>query len=123
MKPDIESRKDIIQLIDLFYNKVNKDDILSPYFNEAAKVDWKTHLPKMYDFWETVLLENRIYRGNPMVKHMQVDAILKLTPEAFRRWLELFHQTLGELYEGPICEKAKFSADTIAQNLQNRILE
>lgn len=123
MKPDIESRKDIIQLIDLFYNKVNKDDILSPYFNDAAKVDWKTHLPRMYDFWETVLFAKSAYQGNPMAKHKLVDAIMALTPEAFERWLILFHGTLEELFEGTMAEKAKYSATTIATTLQNRILK
>lgn len=122
MKPDITSREDIIRLIDLFYSKVNKDDILSPYFNEAVKVDWKTHLPRMYDFWETVLFAKNAYQGNPMAKHKLVDAIMKLTPEAFERWLALFNETLDELFEGSITEKAKFSANTIATTLQNRII-
>ncbi len=122
MKPDLASRNDIIQLIDLFYSKVNKDSVLSPYFNEAAKVDWKTHLPKMYDFWETVLFAKSTYQGNPMAKHKLVDAMMKLTPEAFKRWLELFNDTLDELFEGTAVEKAKFSAKTIATTLQSRII-
>ncbi|MCC7459860.1 MAG: group III truncated hemoglobin [Proteobacteria bacterium] len=102
MKPDIQSREDVIQLIDRFYGKVNHDKILSPYFNEAANVDWETHLPKMYDFWETVLFAKALYRGNPLAKHKVLDAIMKLTPEAFQRWLKLFHGTVDELFEGKI---------------------
>jgi hemoglobin len=122
MKPDLESRNDIIQLIDLFYSKVNKDALLSPYFNDAAKVDWKTHLPRMYDFWDTILFAKHTYHGNPMAKHKLVDAMMKLTPEAFERWLVLFHNTLDELFEGSFTEKAKYSATTIATTLQNRII-
>ncbi len=122
MKPDIESRKDIIQLIDMFYSKVDKDAILSPYFNEAAKVDWKTHLPRMYDFWDTVLFAKDAYHGNPMAKHKLVDAMMKLTPEAFERWLALFYGTVDELFSGKSAEKAKFSANTIATTLQSRII-
>ena len=50
---DIQTKDDIQKLVDSFYEKVNRDELLSPIFNEIAKVNWAEHLPIMYDFWNT----------------------------------------------------------------------
>ncbi|MCC7459739.1 MAG: group III truncated hemoglobin [Proteobacteria bacterium] len=121
-KPDINSREDIITLVNEFYKKVDKDALLSPYFNDAAKIDWDHHLPIMYNFWETVLFAKPAYHGNPMAKHFNLNEIKKLTPEAFAHWLKLFHGTIEDLFQGAVAEKAKFSASTIAQTLESRIV-
>ncbi|MGI9242640.1 MAG: group III truncated hemoglobin, partial [Verrucomicrobiales bacterium] len=51
---DLRDRNDIVQLVDRFYEKIRSDEKLGPIFNELVDVDWDTHLPKMYDFWDTV---------------------------------------------------------------------
>ena len=123
MKQDLTSRDDIKRLVDEFYNKVNQDELLAPYFNDAVKVNWDEHLPKMYDFWETVLFAKRAYYGNPMLKHIHVHSLMELSSDAFKRWIDLFYKTLDELFEGSMVEKAKFSANNIATTLQNRIIK
>lgn len=52
---DLTDRADIVRLVDAFYGRVRADAILSPIFDGIARVDWTLHLPKMYDFWESVL--------------------------------------------------------------------
>ena len=52
---DIETIEDIKKLVDNFYDKVAKDEVIGHFFTEIAKVDWDIHLPKMYRFWETFL--------------------------------------------------------------------
>lgn len=47
---EIKGRQEVIEMVDAFYDKVNKDPLLSPVFNEIAGVDWEKHLPKMYNF-------------------------------------------------------------------------
>lgn len=62
---EIQSKQEIKELVDAFYDKVNKDKLLSPVFNDFAGVNWEKHLPIMYNFWSTVLLGELTYKGNP----------------------------------------------------------
>ena len=49
--PDIRTAEDIRALVNSFYDKVGKDELLAPVFNNFAHVDWATHLPIMYRFF------------------------------------------------------------------------
>ena len=96
MKPDISTSEDIRTLIDAFYEKVKDDDVIGFIFNDIAKVDWPKHLPRMYAFWEFLLLGQDTYKGNPMEVHQKLHNNLKLTDAHFTRWLQLFHATVDE---------------------------
>ncbi len=114
--PDITTHDDIKELIDTFYTKVQTDDVLGYIFNEVAQVDWPHHLPKMYAFWEFLLLGSAdAYRGNPMQKHAELHAIYPLKVAHFDRWVALFQQTVDELFAGPTADSAKFRAFAIAE--------
>jgi len=63
--PDIATEDDIRILVDSFYGKVNADDLLSPIFNDVARVDWEKHLPLLYQFWSTLLFRTNTYQGRP----------------------------------------------------------
>ena len=114
MKKDIENMEDIQLLVDTFYDKVNHDEMLSPIFNEVAKVNWEKHLPIMYRFWGSVLLGEMGYVGNPMDAHFRLNEKRKLEGENFSRWKSLFVETIDELFEGNIADRAKKSAFAIA---------
>lgn len=107
---DIENRSDVKLLVDSFYNKVNEDELLGPIFNKVAAVNWDEHLPKMYDFWDTLLFASQTYKGRPFDAHMP----LPLSEEHFTRWLSLFTSTVDELFEGEIANEAKTKAGNIA---------
>ena len=47
MKHDIESKADIEILINAFYDKVLKDELIGPFFNH---LDFNKHLPKWFIF-------------------------------------------------------------------------
>jgi len=48
----IENRNDINILVNNFYSKIRKDDLLGPIFNAHIPDDkWKEHLDKLTDFW------------------------------------------------------------------------
>ncbi|MGK7389076.1 MAG: group III truncated hemoglobin [Candidatus Cyclobacteriaceae bacterium M2_1C_046] len=110
MKKDIENRKDVKLLVDTFYDKVNQDKLLAPVFNDVAAVNWDTHLPKMYDFWETLLFGTQTYKGRPFDAHMA----LPLSEDHFRQWVKLFTSTVDELFAGQKAEEAKTKAENIA---------
>jgi len=107
----IESREDIIVLVDTFYDKVNKDQLLSPIFNDIAKVDWESHMPTMYNFWSSILLGTNNYSGRPFPKHLS----LPIKQAHFDRWLQLFHANIDAQFHGELAEEAKTRASTIAQ--------
>jgi hemoglobin len=58
---EIQSEQEIKEMVDAFYDKVNKDQMLSPVFNDFAGVNWEKHLPVMYSFWSSVLLGDFSY--------------------------------------------------------------
>ena len=106
MKPDISNREDIVNLIDLFYTKVKKDDVIGYFFTDVIPFSWETHIPVMIKFWETVLLGAKTYQGNPMVKHLNINKIEPLKQLHFTRWRLLWEETIAEHFEGPVANEA-----------------
>ena len=102
---DIVSEDGIRRLVDAFYAKVRIDPELGPVFARAIPGDWQPHLNKMYAFWSSVMLNSGRYKGNPVAKHLVVEGI---TMELFERWLALFNETCGELFDGRL--RAEFGA-------------
>lgn len=113
-KHDIETVIDIRQLIDSFYLKVRSDDLIGYIFNDIAHVNWELHLPKMYAFWEFLLLGGEAYQGNPMEPHRRLHDKIPLTKDLFDRWLALFRQTADENFSGILAEEAKNKAMLLA---------
>ncbi len=83
----LESREDIEHLINSFYAKVVKDEVIGFFFNDVAKVNWNKHLPKMYAFWESVLFGQMTYKGNPMGAHFPINEMQAMEQKHFDRWL------------------------------------
>lgn len=99
-KPDIIGRADIVRLVNAFYAKVRADEPLGHVFDGVAKVNWEMHLPKLYDFWDTVLFRAGTFRGNPIAAHMKLVDQADLGWPMFERWLGLFRGTVDELFTG-----------------------
>ncbi|MDG1262954.1 MAG: group III truncated hemoglobin [Flavobacteriales bacterium] len=72
-KRDLENEEDIKLLVNTFYEKVGKDELIGYLFNDVAKVHSESHLPKMVRFWSSVLLGAAEYKGNPMQKHVELS--------------------------------------------------
>ena len=117
MKREITETSDVKQLVDSFYEKVNQDDLLSPVFNEFAQVDWDSHLPKMYAFWESILFSTGTYQGRPFQKHIP----LPITLAHFDRWLALFETNVDQQFYGEKAELAKHRAHTIAHIFRTKL--
>src|SRR5665213_1224241 len=100
---EIISLDDIKTLVDTFYGKVRKDELIGPIFEERIHDRWPQHLETMYTFWQTLLLQDRTYFGAPFPPH----ANLPISHNHFERWMELFTQTLDDLFTGAIAQDAK----------------
>lgn len=111
----LETREDIEQLVNSFYSKVIKNEKISSFFTEVAKVDWDQHLPKMYSFWESVLFGQMTYKGNPMGAHFPINEIKAMEQDHFDQWLSLWTQTVEENFAGENADLAIYKAQNIAK--------
>lgn len=68
----------------------------------------------MTDFWEGILLDANVYRGNVTEKHFAVNSLTALSRSDFDIWYRCWEQATDELFSGEIAEKAKFRARSIA---------
>ena len=107
MKKDIETSEDVALLVNSFYDKVQKDDVIGYFFSEVAKVNWDEHLPHMIQFWETVLLGKATFEGWPMRTHLVLSQKERLMPNHFERWMELWFGIVDNNFEGEIATEAK----------------
>lgn len=98
-----------------FYQDVAQDGLLGPMFNDVAQVDWSEHLPKLTAFWCRALLGESGYAGNPFRAHSDVHRQAPFTSAHFRRWLDLFRDTVELGWIGPNASKALALAENVAQ--------
>lgn len=113
----IESRKDISLLVNTFYSKIRMDEVLGPIFNShIPEESWPEHLSKLTDFWETNLFGIAKFKGNPSQKHINVDKNMDYSIDQthFGRWIQLWFETIDELYEGDLAFNAKNAARKMA---------
>jgi hemoglobin len=101
MKKQIENREDLSLLVNTFYTKIRADTEIGFYFNNMI-TDWAEHLEKLTDFWETNLFGGKKYKGDPIAAHNKVDTHSnhQITSHEFGIWLNLWFETLDELFEG-----------------------
>lgn len=121
MKKEIEGIEDIKVLVDAFYSKVVKDSTIGYVFQDVQKVNWETHLPRMYSFWHTVLFGVMSYKGNPMLKHFYVNKNEPLSPTHFRIWLNLWEETIDNHFIGIKADLAKERANNMAIGIQKTL--
>lgn len=118
---DINSKEDVKLLVNSFYKKVRANSKLNYIFDDLVKIDWEHHLPKMYSFWSTILLDEHSYSGNPMVKHIQLSKLTSMTSLEFSEWLKLFNQSVDGLFAGKNADEAKIRAANIARLMLYKI--
>lgn len=128
MKQDLQTRADVNLLVTEFYKKVRADDVLGPFFNDVIK-DWDAHLEKLTTFWETSLFMTRKlehkYHGDPLEVHVKVDRENNnsITELHFGLWLNLWFETIEELFKGEYAENAKRRARKMGTFLYLKIFE
>jgi hemoglobin len=117
MKQDIRNMDDIKLLVDSFYGRVRKDNLLGDIFDNKIGDRWPEHLEKMYRFWQTVLLEEHTYHGSPFVPHAKLPVEL----QHFQQWKMLFDVTVDELFTGEKATRAKWQGERMAEMFHYKI--
>lgn len=115
MKYSTINEEALTRLVYRFYADVRADALIGPVFEASLHDKWDVHLPRMVQFWSTMLLGTRDFSGNVYGKHMALDGI---EPEHFKRWLTLFQRTVQHLFEPAPAETIMTIADRIAASLQ-----
>jgi hemoglobin len=115
-KKEIAGFNEIKTMVNEFYGKVRKDDLLKEIFEERIQ-DWTEHLEKMYRFWQTILLDEHTYSGSPFSPH----AAMPIGHIHFDRWQKLFNDTIDENFIGAKAFEAKKRAKMMASIFNQKI--
>jgi hemoglobin len=107
--------QDLHALLVTFYSVLADDVLLAPYF---ATLDMPAHLPRIADFWSTLLFHTGRYSGNAFRPHLDLPG---LTGEHFMRWLSTLETMVDASFAGPNAERMKALAHRIAYSMQLRL--
>ena len=83
-RKDIEGRADIEILIDAFYTKVKKDEVIGHFFTEVVQLSWEHHIPVMYNFWEGSFVWCGRLQGQSCVEAYHLASKRSTDPSAFQ---------------------------------------
>lgn len=126
MKTDIQNRADIDALMKIFYSRAINDDVIGYIFTDVAKLDLDRHLPIIGDFWETIIFHTGDYQRHgrhPLMVHGELTEKTPLLPEHFRRWLEIFTETVDSTFSGEKADFVKIRARAIADRMRHYVGE
>jgi len=113
-RPDLRD-EDLNELLVDFYAGIARDPYLAPYF---ATVDMAAHMPRIVDFWSTLVFHTARYSGNAFRPH---QAMPGLTAEHFARWVGAMEATVDGRAAGPHADRMKALAHRIAYSMQLRL--
>jgi len=113
-RDDLHER-DLQPLLVEFYAAVEKDALLAPYFES---LDMAAHIPRIADFWSTLLFHSGRYTGNAFRPHLEMPG---LEAEHFARWLATLDATLDASFAGPNTQRMKSFAQRVGISMQLRL--
>ncbi|MBF5006486.1 group III truncated hemoglobin [Diaphorobacter caeni] len=97
-----------------FYADAMQHPLLGPVF--AAELDSRrdAHLDRMVDFWSTVMLGTRSFRGNLVQRHMQLKGV---SPAHFDAWIQLWTRHTHERFDSAATYRLRRVAHDIGRQL------
>ena len=110
----IADHNDVEVLVRRFYQAAIPDPLLGPNFR-GFSVDWSVHIPKLVEFWASRLLGEPGYVGNPVGAHQPVLDRCPFGEAELSRWVELWTETVDELFVGDVADLAKHRARMAAE--------
>ncbi|MFN9470228.1 group III truncated hemoglobin [Acidovorax sp.] len=112
LEPSAES---MATLVHAFYADVRAHPLLGPVFEAALHGRWDEHLARLVDFWCTVALGQRRFKGGDVFgKHMALSGV---TPAHFAAWVGLWQQHTSRLFAPDFAQELQIAAHGIARNL------
>jgi len=117
---DIQNREHLYLLVSTFYSRIKTNELLGPIFTAAIPEDeWNQHMEKITEFWNSAVFGSMTYRGNPAMKHVQVDKSndFSVTQNHFKVWLDNWNSVVDENFSGAVAENVKMRARKMATGL------
>jgi hemoglobin len=108
-------------LVVAFYREIVVDDVLGPYFDEVAEVDWAAHIPKLVDYWCCILLGTTGFAGEVTKAHRHLHELGAIRPEHCDRWYQLWIRCIDARWNGPQASRAQHHATVLMTALAKRI--
>jgi len=99
---DIQNRGDLYEVVSTFYSTIKTNELLGPIFTKAIpEEDWEQHMQKITDFWDSAVFGSMTYRGNPAMKHANLDKSNnhEITQNHFMIWLQNWNSTVDAKLE------------------------
>jgi hemoglobin len=106
---------DLESLLTSFYSVATADDIIGSYF---TGIDMARHMPRIIDFWSTMLFHTGRYNGSAFQPHARMPG---LEPRHFVRWVHILETTVDSRFEGPRASQMKDLAHRVAYSMQVRL--
>jgi hemoglobin len=106
---------DIESLFLEFYSVATVDPLLGSYF---TGIDMRRHMPRIVDFWSTMLFHTGRYSGSAFEPHTRMPG---LTGDHFLRWVNILESTVDARFAGPNAQVLKGLARRIAYGMQVRL--
>ena len=113
-RPDVDDAA-LLPLLTAFYDAIEEDALLRPYF---ASLDMAAHMPRIADFWSTLLFHSGRYQGNAFRPHAEMPG---LTAAHFGRWLATLERVVDARHAGPAAERMKALGHRVAYSMQLRL--
>ncbi|PTT84230.1 globin [Pelomonas sp. HMWF004] len=110
-------RAGLRRLVDAFYVDVRADELLGPVFAKAIGDDWEPHLSRMTEFWSTVMLGTKSFKGKVYQTHAALADGAPVTPEHFLRWITLWTRHTQRLFPGAVADQLQRMAAGMGRNL------
>jgi hemoglobin len=107
--------EDIESLFLEFYSVATVDPLIGSYF---AGIDMLRHMPRIVDFWSTMVFHTRRYSGSAFEPHTRMPG---LTAEHFLRWVNILEATVDARFEGPNAQVLTGLARRVAYGMQVRL--
>ena len=108
------STESIQHLVRDFYADVVNHPLLGPVFTSELGSRWDSHLDRMVDFWTTVMLGTRSFRGNLVQRHLQLQNV---RPAHFDAWIQLWTQHTDARFDSATTSKLRRVAHDIGRQL------
>lgn len=116
-KSDIHSIEDVRVLVDSFYDDVRKNPVIGPIFIGAIRDRWPEHIETMVRFWQTIILGEHTYTGNPFPLHTKMP----LQQKHFDTWLQLWTAAIDRYFAGEKAESTKSRARQLAIMFESKL--
>jgi len=123
MQAEKITRENVRTFVMMFYGKIIKDDIVSPFFiaklgDDMHNAHWQEHLEIIVGFWTSLAFGKPKYTRQLFLPHTQLGDLKR---ETFERWLKLFGETLDTVYVPKVADLFKERAHIIAGNFMRNL--